>query len=617
MDNSFITGQNNGWEGLSYNPRNDKLYLAKEYGPTLLFESNLPSGSNFTGSVSLSEPFDINATNWLPTDISGLFHLSLDIKVSATPAGDHILILSQEDEMMFEVDMNGNLISQKIFNTAGYFGSITNGNFKPEGIAYQDGSIWIASDTEANNNPRYFKFTDPNYRSPVVNNPGLVHTQANITGSQYQIPAGILSNNSEYCWRVIGVTALGLNVPSEHYNLTSDFSLGCTDISACNYDASAKVDDGSCLFVTDCLGICGGTNTIGTSCNDNNVQTIDDKYDSNCNCTGNIIWGCTNSSACNYDTNATADDGSCSYADCLGICGGPNLPGTSCNDNNPQTANDMFNNICDCVGLKYGCTDNSACNYDASATTDDGSCLSTDCLGDCGGTIAPGSPCNDGDASTINDVYNSACNCLGEPNIETVCYNISNGNDDVEESLNSGIMNFGSNDMDLADTNSKIVGLRYNNIDVPNGVTIVSAHIQFTADETFNQSTNLNITVEDNGNASAIIASNHNITSRNYVSQNVLWNNVSPWSQGGNGTAQLSPDLSQLIQQIVDRTDWQPSNSILFKITGTGRRSASAFEGNYNSPELCISYLLSNNCPQSLNLVPKLKLNLQLISTIQ
>ena len=47
---------------------------------------------------------------------------------------------------------------------------------------------------------------------------------------------------------------------------------GCTDPSACNYDASAVNDDGSCDY----------------SCQ-----------------------GCADSTACNYDPNATEDDGSC------------------------------------------------------------------------------------------------------------------------------------------------------------------------------------------------------------------------------------------------------------------------------------------------------------------
>jgi hypothetical protein len=34
---------------------------------------------------------------------------------------------------------------------------------------------------------------------------------------------------------------------------------GCTDMSACNYDADAEVDDGSCEFESDCSGECGGS----------------------------------------------------------------------------------------------------------------------------------------------------------------------------------------------------------------------------------------------------------------------------------------------------------------------------------------------------------------------
>lgn len=38
----------------------------------------------------------------------------------------------------------------------------------------------------------------------------------------------------------------------------------------------------------------------------------------------------------------------------------------------------------------------------------------TDCEGTPGGTLGPGSPCDDGDVCTINDTYDSECNCVGE-----------------------------------------------------------------------------------------------------------------------------------------------------------------------------------------------------------
>ncbi|MFM7106398.1 MAG: hypothetical protein ACKOW8_12850, partial [Flavobacteriales bacterium] len=48
-----------------------------------------------------------------------------------------------------------------------------------------------------------------------------------------------------------------------------------------------------------------------------------------------------------------------------------------------------------------GCTNNAACNYNSSATQDDGTCYYI------------GGPCNDGNTNTFNDVYNTSCNCEG------------------------------------------------------------------------------------------------------------------------------------------------------------------------------------------------------------
>ena len=33
---------------------------------------------------------------------------------------------------------------------------------------------------------------------------------------------------------------------------------GCMDSQACNYEEGAVVDDGSCSYGLDCMGVCGG-----------------------------------------------------------------------------------------------------------------------------------------------------------------------------------------------------------------------------------------------------------------------------------------------------------------------------------------------------------------------
>jgi hypothetical protein len=76
------------------------------------------------------------------------------------------------------------------------------------------------------------------------------------------------------------------------------FAQGCTDALACNYDANAAINDGSCTY-PGC--------TDPTACNYNATAGCDDG-----SCAAS---GCTDANACNYDSNAACDDGSCAYLD--------------------------------------------------------------------------------------------------------------------------------------------------------------------------------------------------------------------------------------------------------------------------------------------------------------
>jgi len=169
---------------------------------------------------------------------------------------------------------------------------------------------------------------------------------------------------------------------------------------------------------------------------------------------------------------------------------------------------------------------------------------------------------------------------------------ISNGNDDVEEELSSGTVYLDSTDMELGDdpafNGSQTVGLRFNNLEVPRGATIVSAYLEFVVDETGSTATNVNIHAHDTDNAPAFAATTQNVTSRTLTAASTAWN-IPAWNTVGE--IQQSPDISAVVQEVVDRAGWSSNNSMAFIISGTGTRTAEAYEGvAASAPLLHIEY---------------------------
>ena len=67
---------------------------------------------------------------------------------------------------------------------------------------------------------------------------------------------------------------------------------------------------------------------------------------------------------------------------------------------------------------------------------------------------------------------------------------------------------------------------------------------------------------------------------------------VAPWNTVGDaGLDQRSPDLTTVLQEIVDRPGWASGNAVAFLITGSGARTAEAYNGDSSrAPLIHVEY---------------------------
>jgi Secretion system C-terminal sorting domain len=228
------------------------------------------------------------------------------------------------------------------------------------------------------------------------------------------------------------------------------------------------------------------------------------------------------------------------------------------------------------------------------------------CNDHCPNGPEPGTPCDDGNANTTNDVINDNCDCEGTTppaTSFTVCSKIDNSRDDAEEDL-SGNVDTGSGDLELIYDNAdgdQIVGMKFNSLNIPQGAVITNAFIQFTADASIGiDPCNLNIYGEASDNAAAFSTDNGNVSSRPKTDASVLWS-PEAWTTGDAGAAQQTDDIASVIQEIVDRSGFGESSSIAIIIEGVGKRTAVSYDGDATQAAiLCITFQ-SGGCHDSDN----------------
>lgn len=183
---------------------------------------------------------------------------------------------------------------------------------------------------------------------------------------------------------------------------------------------------------------------------------------------------------------------------------------------------------------------------------------------------------------------------------------ISQSSDDVEEEgIGDSYWGMGSIYMDSSDleivadldvgysSGKQQIGLRFNHITIPKGAAILDAHISFRSEaadmgNSNNSSANVTIKGQAADNPPTFTWAQYNVSSRPTTAAAVAWSSIPAWSAGNDYN---TPALTPIVQELVNRNGWASGNSMVFIITGSGSRTAEAWDGwGANPPKLTIVY---------------------------
>ncbi len=184
---------------------------------------------------------------------------------------------------------------------------------------------------------------------------------------------------------------------------------------------------------------------------------------------------------------------------------------------------------------------------------------------------------------------------LNEGNAFSEEFIIQSGDNDVEEG-EKGNMYINSSDLELVydsykEQNNQTVGLRFTQVTIPPEAIIDQAYLQFTVDEKGTAPTELDIHIQNSKNAPPFSSKIHDVSQRPTLPDQIHWSPPAWNTIGASSMDQQSPDLTQMLQKIIDKPDWQSGASVVFTITGMGTRTAVSYDGSStNAPVLHVEY---------------------------
>ncbi len=185
------------------------------------------------------------------------------------------------------------------------------------------------------------------------------------------------------------------------------------------------------------------------------------------------------------------------------------------------------------------------------------------------------------------NAYTCGCDC--NPGPRDVTNAVADDNDDAEENRVGGSVLLGNGDLRM--TSQFLVGVRFAALGIPQGATIQSAYVQFTAAQTDPDPATIAIRIEDSDDAPAFTSTDFDVSGRVIVAPPVIWD-PGAWSNNDQTAAQQTPDLAAPIQTVVARAGWTEASALvlIFDATAGSRVGVSANAAGTRQPVLHLVY---------------------------
>lgn len=157
----------------------------------------------------------------------------------------------------------------------------------------------------------------------------------------------------------------------------------------------------------------------------------------------------------------------------------------------------------------------------------------------------------------------------------SLTYQVSSQNNNAEE-RNDGYQSTAS-ELTFRSSANAYVGMRFRKIAIPKEAVISDAYIVFTAYQNGSGTASFDISASNERDPSSFRNYSRYLLRNKPKTASVSWSNIPTWLK--NSTYQ-SPSLRAIVQQLVDRGDWQSGNDMMFIASNfSGIRGAYTYQG--------------------------------------